>query len=128
MDICKLITKDDLGEPYVLLTDFLSLEEIVKIHDEFKGQTINFKCENFEDETFDRASAIIGKSKALKMMKVFSRLQIHFPALRIACKEKIIQLILQDFNGYNYSELAKKYDYTERHIRKIITTNIKNKK
>lgn len=42
-DLKNIITKEDLSEPYILLADFLPIEDIIKIEKQFSGCQFMFK-------------------------------------------------------------------------------------
>jgi len=50
----------------------------------------------------------------------FGGVNVYVPSLRTIFIKYIENEIRSEFNGFNYGQLAKKYDFTERHIRRII--------
>lgn len=60
-----------------------------------------------------------GMEIALEMASLFQGSQVYFPRLEYVTTERRKALILEEFDGYNYKELAKKYACTERWVRKI---------
>ena len=121
MNISNFITKEDLGEPYDRLLDFLELEDIVKLESEYKGRQIIFKrnCSNIGEE-YPELLVLLGYDKAKKVIRHLGDIRIYFPTLRKAARDKIFARIRKEFNGYNMLELGKRYGYTERNIRNIL--------
>lgn len=61
----------------------------------------------------------IGIDKTLEIYEIYSGCQVVFPK-KLYSPEYISQIIAKEYNGNNARELAKKYDYTERSIRRIL--------
>lgn len=126
----EVIDRTDLGEPYASM-DFLEIDEICRIESYFKGRQIAFKkcIDDIDDmeKTYPEICLILGKEKARKLAKTFSGETVYFPEMKRACSGKVRQLILEQFDGNNYSEIARKYGYSERHIRKIVKKGIAQK-
>jgi hypothetical protein len=128
LKITDIITKQDLGEPYDRLSDFLELEEIVRIEQSYNGQQIKFNrnSDNLVSEYPELVSAV-GKEKALKVINTLGNMRVYFPTLKKSASDKIKKLIVAEFNGYNYRQLSRKYGYTERYIRQILSGRPKKK-
>lgn len=121
MELKNLITKKDLQEPYGTLTEYLTIEDIFKLEAELKGRQILFRKGKVDVETeYPRLVLVLGKEKALRVINLYSGSLIYFPEIRASCREKIKSLILEQFTGYNYTELARRYGYSERYIRKLV--------
>lgn len=60
-----------------------------------------------------------GMEIALEMASLFQGSQVYFPRMEYVANERRKELILEDFDGYNFKDLAKKYACTERWVRKI---------
>lgn len=122
MKIDDIITKNDLGEPYDRLSEFLELDDIIKLEQEFGGRSVRFRrgCKDVAVE-YPELTLILGSEKAGIIIKVLGDICVYFPTLKRNALDKIKLLINADFNGYNYYQLAKKYGYTERHIRRILS-------
>ena len=121
MNIADILQKSDLGEPYDRLSEFLELNEIIMVEQLYTGQQVYFRrgCTDVKTE-HPELSATIGKDKALLVVKSFGNMRIYFPALRQSAKEKIKRILLTEFNGYNHTALARRYGYSERHIRNMV--------
>lgn len=123
----EVIDRADLGEPYASL-NFLDMDEICRIENYFKGRQIAFKkCINDMEKAYPEICLILGEKKARKIAKTFSGETVYFPEMKRACSEKVRQLILEQFDGNNYGELARKYGYSERHIRRIVKKGVAQK-
>lgn len=61
----------------------------------------------------------LGLEAAKTIYRMFRGQQISFP-LRFMSPEKIREKVIEEFNGTNVRELARKYDYSEKTIRRII--------
>lgn len=124
IQIADFITKDDLGEPYDRLADFLSLDDIIRLEQAYGGRQVKFRrnCTDVKEE-YPELVVVLDYNKAHRVVKVLGGMWIYFPELRRSCHEKIKSMIKSEFNGYNYLHLAGKYGYTERHIRNIVERN-----
>lgn len=65
-----------------------------------------------------------GLEIAIEMEKMFRGRQVYFPFLEHICRERNKEKIVQEYNGYNVTELALKYGYSERHIRRLCADKI----
>ncbi len=70
----------------------------------------------------------IGFEGAKKLARLFAGDHVYFPTLEKACDPKRKELIRKEFDGFNFKELAKKYDYTDRHIRNIVDDMVTKKR
>lgn len=120
MDLKDFIKPEDLGEPYSSLIDILSLEEICQIEHNFNGRQINFKksVKDVSNE-YPKLVLILGAEKTVQIVQKLNG-QIYFPELKKTCRDKIKNCIRTQFNGYNYADLAARFGYSERTIRRII--------
>ena len=75
-----------------------------------------------EQDTELMKNEIIGIENARIIHKMFHGTQISFPG-RLYSKEYTHRAIIREYNGKNILELAKKYDYSERSIWRIIKTS-----
>lgn len=125
MDIKDMITKSDLGEPYNMLIDF-KLDDIFKIEKALQGRQISFSKDIDLKNELSELINLMGIEKVKKLVDIFYRETIYFPKIKETCKDKIRKLIISDFNGHNYTELSRKYGYTERRIRDIVKSKYTN--
>lgn len=61
----------------------------------------------------------MGINIAVKFFENYKGLQITFP-VRLYEREYIVSKIKKEYNGSNIKELARKYSYSERWIRKLL--------
>ena len=122
MKITDIITKENLNDPYDRLSDFLDLSDIIKLEQEYRGRRIQFRrdCEDVKTE-YPELSAMLGIQKASLVINALGDMRIYFHSLRKNTLDTIRSQIIKEFNGYNYCELSKRFGYTERHIRRIIS-------
>lgn len=67
-------------------------------------------------------AAILGVDAALKLHSRYRGTQISFP-VELLNREYIFEQINNEYDGTNIRELATKYGYTEKWIRKIVKDN-----
>lgn len=65
-------------------------------------------------------SEIVGLEATLKIYLRFKGQQISFP-VRLYNPKMIRQKVMKEFDGTNIHELANKYDYSEKTIRRMIS-------
>jgi len=46
---------------------------------------------------------------------------IYVPSIRRMLMDCLAKEAIREFNGYNYKDLAKKYGFSERHLRRLLT-------
>lgn len=81
--------------------------------------------EDFDkDSVYYEIASRIGVGNALEIADLFQGLSIYFPKLDAVYSKKLRQRILEEFNGYNYKDLAQKYGYSETWIRKIVSNDV----
>ena len=61
----------------------------------------------------------IGAAATIELAKMFSGQYVYFQKIETVERPLRNKKIRQEFNGYNYAELAKKYNLTEITIRNI---------
>lgn len=71
---------------------------------------------------------IIGIDKYLEVTKVFGGLTIYICKPGSAYKLTRNELIRKEFDGWNFRELALKYDLSERTIREIVAPITRHKR
>ena len=72
---------------------------------------------------YKEISEMIGLDATLKIYLRFKGQQITFP-VRLYNPHLIQQNVIKEFDGTNIAELAKKYDYSERTIRRMIRDSV----
>ena len=72
---------------------------------------------------YKEVSEKLGMDTAMEIYQTFKGQQITFP-MRFFNPARIQQCILQEFDGTNVKNLAIKYDYSEKTIRRIIRDSL----
>ena len=72
---------------------------------------------------YKELSEIIGLDDTLKIYLRFKGQQVNFP-VRLYNPHLIQQNVIKEFDGTNITELAQKYDYSERTIRRMIRDSV----
>lgn len=71
------------------------------------------------NDIYKEISEIIGLEATLKLYLRFKGQQITFP-IRLHNPRLIQQNVTEEYDGTNIAELARKYDYSEKTIRRMI--------
>ena len=86
---------------------------------------MNINKENLKSAQLNGAyaeiAALLGVDAALKLHSRYRGTQISFP-VELLSREYIFEQINEEYDGTNIRELATKYGYTEKWIRKIVKT------
>ena len=77
------------------------------------------------NHVYREISEALGTDTAMEMYRMFKGQQVTFP-VRFFNPQCIRQKIIEEYNGTNIGLLAKKYDYSEKSIRRIIKESSKN--
>lgn len=80
------------------------------------------------EEPYSTLVAKFGLETTVEIIDLFQGQQIYFPKLENACDVRRRELIREEFDGYNYKELAKKYKLTTRWVRKICEDLVQKEK
>lgn len=72
---------------------------------------------------YKEISEIIGLDDTLKIYLRFKGQQVSFP-VRLYNPHLIQQNVIKEYDGTNVKELAKKYDYSEKTIRRMIRDSV----
>lgn len=88
---------------------------IVIDKDKLKGEYLN--------GSYSDLAELLGIDAVLKLHSRYRGTQMFFP-MELFSKEFIISQIVKEYNGFNVRELAIKYGYTEKWIRKILKDHI----
>ena len=78
------------------------------------------------NNVYREISEAMGTDTAMEMYRLFKGQQISFP-VRFFNPECIKQKIVEEYDGTNISTLAKKYDYSEKTIRRIIKKSLEER-
>lgn len=76
------------------------------------------KCENL-NSIYNELADLLGIDAVLKIHSAYRGQQITFP-VELFSKEFIVWQIVNEYNGYNVKQLATKFGYSEKWIRKIL--------
>lgn len=76
------------------------------------------------NDVYKDIASEIGLENTLIIFRLFHGTQISFPN-RLLSKEFIHRAVRNEYNGSNISQLAQKYNYSERSIRRILKSEEK---
>lgn len=111
------ITRDKRKEKGISLVP----EMVIKY--EFKEGDIMNKEAELYNSIYKELSEIVGLDATLKIYLRFKGQQISFP-IRLYNPNMIQQKVIKEFDGTNIQELAQKYDYSEKTIRRMIRDSV----
>ena len=72
---------------------------------------------------YKEINEIVGLDATLKIYLRFKGQQVSFP-VRLYNPQLIQQNVIKEYDGTNIAELARKYDYSEKTIRRMIRESI----
>lgn len=75
------------------------------------------------NDIYKEISEIVGLEATLKIYLRFKGQQISFP-VRLYNPHLIQQNVIKEYDGANIAELAQKYDYSEKTIRRMIKDSL----
>ena len=70
-------------------------------------------------QPFDALLEMAGFDTMFEFAEQLDGVQIYVPSVRTIFAKCLELEVRKEFNGGNYAELAKKYGYTNRHIRRM---------
>ena len=79
------------------------------------------------NDIYKEISEIVGLDNTLKIYLRFKGQQITFP-VRLYNSHMIQQNVIKEYDGTNIAELAQKYDYSEKTIRRMIKDSLEEDK
>lgn len=82
----------------------------------------NIKCE-YLNGAYSELATLLGIDTVLQIHAKYRGTQMFFP-VELFSREFIISQIINEYDGYNIKQLATKYGYTEKWIRKILKDHI----
>lgn len=74
---------------------------------------------NLFHKVYREISEELGVEAALTLHQMFKGTQVNFP-VRFLDSKCVKKMIIQEYNGTNIKALAKKYDYSEKSVRRMI--------
>ena len=90
----------------------------------YRGEVNEMKKEiELYNAIYKELSEIVGLDNTLKLYLRFKGQQISFP-VRLYNPHMIQQNVIKEYDGTNIAELAKKYDYSEKTIRRMIKDSL----
>ncbi len=72
---------------------------------------------------YNELADLIGSDNMKKVYDNFAGTQVSFPA-KLYTKDYVIQQVIENYNGKNARELAKKYGYTVKYLNQIIKESL----
>lgn len=92
-----------------------------------KGVTLLADPKSIKNEClngiYSEFANVLGIEAALKIHSIFRGQQVFFP-VELFSKEFIRSQIISEYDGYNVKQLATKYGYTEKWVKKILKEHI----
>ena len=122
------IKLEELNDTYYRLADLIGIDDTIKLSKEFSGQVITFKKRYDLNRDYAELVECVGAKKAEKIIKAFSGEKVYISSLKRAMQSQLYREIGKAYTGYNLNELARKYRYSTRHLRKILESKIQTAK
>lgn len=79
---------------------------------------------NLFHKVYKEISEQLGLEAALTIHQMFKGTQVNFP-IRFFDTQCVKEMILKEYDGTNVKMLARKYDYSEKSVRRIIKESVK---
>ena len=84
----------------------------------------NLQLEDLDEER-QQVARLIGLDNFKKLMEVYRGVYLYIPKADKLERIERNEQIRAEFNGYNFKELARKYDLTEVSIRSIVSDKVR---
>lgn len=81
---------------------------------------------NVLNKVYKEISEELGIEAAMSIHHMFKGTQINFP-IRFFDTNYVKEMILKEYDGTNAAALAKKYDYSEKTVRRIVKESTRKK-
>ena len=114
------IKLDELNDTYYRLAELIGIDDAIKLSKEFSGQQIRCKKRYELNRDYAELVECVGSKKAEKIVKAFAGEDLYFTSTKRAMITQLYKEICKAYTGYNVKELARKYNYSPRHIFKIL--------
>ena len=109
---------DKYKENGILLVQSKGVECCVEV-DDMKKET------ELYNNIYKEISELVGLDATLKIYLRFKGQQVTFP-VRLYNPQMIQQSVIKEYDGTNIAELAQKYDYSEKTIRRMIRDSVED--
>lgn len=109
---------DKYKENGILLVSNKVIECCIEV-DDMKKET------ELYNSIYKELSELVGLDATLKIYLRFKGQQVSFP-VRLYNPQMIQQSVIKEYDGTNIAELARKYDYSEKSIRRMIHLSLEN--
>ena len=109
---------DKYKENGILLVQREVIECCVEV-DDMKKET------ELYNNIYKEINALVGLDATLKIYLHFKGQQVTFP-VRLYNPQMIQQSVIKEYDGTNIAELAQKYDYSEKTIRRMIRDSVED--
>lgn len=90
--------------------------------------SVSVKYDNIEindlDEQYQEIANIIGIDNLLELASYFGGTQIYIPSTDKLVKNVKYKNIIEEFDGFNIRQLAKKYDVSESTVYRLVRDKI----
>ena len=100
----------------------LVLDKVVNCYGEVDAMKKETELYN---NIYKEISEMVGLDATLKIYLRFKGQQVSFP-VRLYNPQMIQQSVIKEYDGTNIAELAKKYDYSEKTIRRMIRDSVED--
>lgn len=107
---------DKYKENGILLVQSEVIECCIEV-DDMKKET------ELYNSIYKELSELIGLDATLNIYLRFKGQQVSFP-VRLYNPQMIQQSVIKEYDGTNIAELARKYDYSEKSIRRMIRNSV----
>lgn len=74
-------------------------------------------------EIYGEMTQLVGYENMMKLYEYYKGQQLSFPT-RLYCKQYILDLLNDEYDGTNTRELSRKTGYSERWVRRLIKQNL----
>ena len=83
---------------------------------------MKLKENDYYNDIYNEISSAFGRETAEGIFKMYRGQQITFP-MHLYNVKKLRKRLIEEYDGSNLKELAAKYDYSEKTLRRILKTS-----
>jgi len=69
---------------------------------------------------YDGLIELVGYESVCAFADAFGGCNLYVPLKRYIFKDCLMQAAVNEFNGVNYTQLARKYGFCEKHVRRVV--------